>query len=126
MVCQLSDGFEETFGAADRWAKEDGGGGEHREGADEAKLFEYFGILYEEMWLIGRLHQRMKRAGLHDSWTTVRDVLGPLQRTSTSFRRDDGRMLHLRKTADSCYYQSELYQAMQIQSLARCIRNSVI
>ena len=72
------------------------------------------------------LRQRMKRAGQHDSWTTVRDVLGPLQRTTTTFRRDDGRMVHLRKTADPDAFPSALYQAMQVVPPPRHIQKSVI
>ncbi len=43
----------------------------------------------------------MKAANLHDSWTTLRQTLAPLQRTTTSFRRRDGRTLHVRKTASA-------------------------
>ncbi|MCY4356000.1 MAG: hypothetical protein OXD01_00575 [Gammaproteobacteria bacterium] len=44
------------------------------------------------------LRQRKEPADIHNSWTTVREVLGPLQRT-TYLRRDDddGKTLHLRK-----------------------------
>ena len=80
-------------------------------------------IAYQAIQL---LRQRIKRAGQHDSWTTVRDILGPLQRTTTTFRRDDGRMVHLRKTADPDAFPSALYQAMQVVPPPRHIQKSVI
>ncbi|MCY4265771.1 MAG: hypothetical protein OXE78_13085 [Gammaproteobacteria bacterium] len=56
-------------------------------------------IAYQAIQL---LCQRKEPADLHNSWTTVREVLGPLQRTY--LRHDDGRMLHLRKTAEPDAY----------------------
>ena len=79
-------------------------------------------IAYQSIQLF---HQSMKRASLHNSWTTFRKVLGPLQRT-TSFHRDGSRMLHLRKTAEPDAFQSTLYQVMQIQPPTRGIGKSVI
>ncbi len=55
----------------------------------------------------------------------MHEGFGQLQRTTT-FCREDGRMLHLRKTADPDAYQLELYQAMQLQPPARGIHKSVI
>ena len=40
----------------------------------------------------------MKKAGSHDNWTSLRRILGNLQRTTTTFRRSDSKTLHVRKT----------------------------
>ncbi len=44
------------------------------------------------------LRARLKKAGACDSWTTLRQALTPLQRTTTSFSRKGGGTLHVRKT----------------------------
>ncbi len=43
--------------------------------------------------------QTTNAVNLHDSWTTLRRTLVPLHHTTNSFRRRDGRSLHVRKTA---------------------------
>ena len=45
------------------------------------------------------LRKRLKHTGNGASWSTIRNALRPLQRTTTSFTRPDGRTLHVRKTA---------------------------
>ena len=60
------------------------------------------------------LRTRLKAGGVHDSWQTIRDTLGTLVRTTTSFEREDRRTLHLRKTAEPDAEMIALYQAMDI------------
>ncbi len=45
------------------------------------------------------LRSTMKRKGASDIWSTMRHALRPLQRTTTTFTRQDGHTLHVRKTA---------------------------
>lgn len=45
------------------------------------------------------LRTRMKAQGHHDSWGMIRETLSTLCRTTATFQRQDGRTLHLRKTA---------------------------
>ena len=58
------------------------------------------------------LRKRMRSAGFCDSWTTLRRMLETLRRTTTSFERRDGRVLHVRKTASASAEQLEIYRAM--------------
>ncbi len=68
----------------------------------------------------------MKSFGHHDSWTTLRNALRPLQRTTTTFARADGQALHLRKTADPDGVQAEIYHAMQIPPPPPNVRRTVV
>jgi transposase len=45
------------------------------------------------------LRTHLKRQGIYDSWSTLREILTIQRRTTTSFRQRDGRMLHVRKTS---------------------------
>lgn len=44
-----------------------------------------------------RIH--LKARDIHDSWSTLREILTIQRRTTTSFRQRDGRTLHVRKTS---------------------------
>ncbi len=43
------------------------------------------------------LRRTLKAAGIHDSWNTLRQTLSVQRRVTASFRRKDGRTLHVRK-----------------------------
>ena len=72
------------------------------------------------------LRTRLKRAGCHDNWTTLRNALRPLQRTTTTFTRNDGRTLHLRKTALPDEQQAVIYHAMGVTPPPRNVRKTVV
>ena len=72
------------------------------------------------------LRTRLKRAGCHDNWTTLRNALRPLQRTTTTFTRNDGRTLHLRKTALPDDQQAVIYHAMGVTPPPRNVRKTVV
>ncbi len=72
------------------------------------------------------LRTRMKQAGNGVSWSTIRHALRPLQRTTTSFTRQDGRTLHVRKTAVADADQAHIYRAMQIAPPARNLRKTIV
>ena len=80
-------------------------------------------IAYQAVQL---LRTRMKRAGASDSWTSIRHALQPLQRTTTTFTRQDGRTLHVRKTALADDQQAVLYHAMGITPPPRNVRKTVV
>ena len=58
----------------------------HKQGRADAHLF----ISVLAYQAVQTLRKPMKAANIHDSWTTLRQTLAPLQRTTTSFRRRDG------------------------------------
>ena len=72
------------------------------------------------------LRSRMKRTGASDSWTSIRRALKPLQRTTTTFTRRDGRTLHVRKTALADDQQAVIYHAMGITAPPRNVRKTVV
>lgn len=72
------------------------------------------------------LRSTMKQAGASDSWTSIRHALRPLQRTTTTFTRQDGRTLHVRKTALCDDQQAVLYHAMGIAPPPRNVRKTVV
>lgn len=58
------------------------------------------------------IRTRLRRVGCHDSRETVRTVPAPPSRTTTGFRRPDGRTLHVRKTAMAESDQAAMYAGM--------------
>ena len=80
----------------------------HKQGRADAHLF----ISVLAYQAVQALRKPMKAANLHDSWMTLRQTLAPVQRTTTSFRRRDGRPLHVRQTASPSPEQVEIYRAM--------------
>ena len=72
------------------------------------------------------LRRHLKQAGCHDSWTTLRHALTPLQRTTTSFARKDGGTLHVRKTALPDDQQAVIYHAMGIPAPPRNVRKTIV
>ncbi|MDE0309806.1 MAG: transposase [Acidiferrobacterales bacterium] len=72
------------------------------------------------------LRTRMKANGCHDSWTTVRDALCTITRTTSSFERKDGRMLHVRITASADADQAATYKAMGIAPPPRKLHTTIV
>ena len=72
------------------------------------------------------LRTRMKSAGAHDSWTTIRNSLATITRTTTSFERRDGRTLHVRKTATADADEAAIYAAMGIGAPLRNLQKTLI
>ena len=71
------------------------------------------------------IRTRLRRVGCHDSWETVRAVLAPLSRTTTSFKRADGRTLHVRKTAMAEPDQAAMYAGMGLNPPPRNVKKTV-
>lgn len=72
------------------------------------------------------LRTSMKDNGLHDSWTTLRHLLGTIVRTTTSFACEDRRTLHLRKTAAPDEMRKTLYEAMGISPPPRNLHKTLV
>ncbi|MEF8732813.1 MAG: IS1634 family transposase [Candidatus Accumulibacter meliphilus] len=62
------------------------------------------------------LRVKLKAAGIHDSWTTLRETLSMQCRTTTTFRQRDGRTLHVRKATNAEPEQMAIYRALGIHS----------
>jgi transposase len=56
------------------------------------------------------------QAQINDSWETLRRTMQGQRRTTTSMRRADGRMLHVRKTSKAEPELARIYQALGIEA----------
>ena len=55
---------------------------------------------------------RLRRNGITDRWSTIRRILSTQHRVTTSMRREDGKMIYIRKTSkpEACHVR--IYQAL--------------
>ena len=66
--------------------------------------------------LVQVLRRRLRETGEHASWNTIRRILEGRQRITATFRRDDGRTLHVRKATRAEPPQQVIYDALGIDS----------
>jgi transposase len=62
-----------------------------------------------------RFKLRMK--GIHDSWSKIRERLSMHTRTSTTQKREDGKVIHIRKSSRPEPHQKVIYDALNIASV---------
>ena len=72
------------------------------------------------------LRTALRAAGIHDSWATLRKTLQVQRRTTTSMRRSDGRMVHVRKTSRPEPALMRIYQALGINPLPGGVKKLVV
>ncbi len=60
------------------------------------------------------LRTQLKKAGINDSWATLRKTLSIQRRVTTSLRRRDGRTVHVRKSTVAEPALMAIYQALDI------------
>ena len=65
--------------------------------------------------LVQVIRARLRQAGEHASWTTLRRVLEGQQRITATFQRTDGRTLHVRKATRAEPPQQAIYDILGIQ-----------
>ena len=54
----------------------------------------------------------LRRHGIHDQWTTIRRGLSTHVRITTTMKRDDGKMIHMRKSARPELVHTRIYDAL--------------
>lgn len=82
----------------------------HKEERADGHLFITV-LAYQFVQLIRRcLHEQ----GIHDSWTSLRETLNGQVRVTATFRRPDGRALHVRKATQAEPGQRQIYQALGV------------
>ena len=69
---------------------------------------------------------RLAAAGERASWTTLRDVLAGQQRVTATFRRADGRTLHVRTATVADPAQKAVYDALGIDPDPGGTRRTVV
>ena len=63
------------------------------------------------------IRTRLRAAGIHDSWSTVRQRLSTQVRVTTILKTQDGQTVHLRKATRPDLYQKSVYDALGLPSL---------
>ena len=76
--------------------------------------------------LVQVIRTRLRQAGEHASWTTVRRILEGQQRITATFRRADGRTLHVRKATRAEPPQQAIYDALGIGSTPGGTRKTLV
>ena len=66
------------------------------------------------------------QARINDSWETLRKTMQVQQRTTTSMRRADGRMLHVRKTSKAEPELAAIYQALGIDDSPGGVKKLIV
>lgn len=68
-------------------------------------------LVYQFVQLIRR---RLHAQDIHESWKRLRETLNGQVRVTATFRRPDGRALHVRKTTQAEPEQYRIYQALGV------------
>ena len=76
--------------------------------------------------LVQVIRQRLCESGEDASWVTLRRVLEGEQRVTATFRREDGRTLHVRKATRAEAPQQVIYDALGVASAPGGIRESIV
>ncbi len=63
------------------------------------------------------LRTKLKAAGIHESWASLRQTLCVQRRVTASMRRSDGGMIHLRKSTVAEPALKAIYDALGVNAL---------
>ena len=64
------------------------------------------------------LRLQLKKAGIHQSWSSLRSTLSIQRRVTASMRRKDGRTVHVRKSTVAEPALASIYKALGITAAA--------
>jgi transposase len=59
---------------------------------------------------------KLRKRGVHDSWATIRERLSMHTRNTTTQKREDGKVIHIRKSSRAEPHQKAIYDALNIAS----------
>ena len=76
--------------------------------------------------LVQVVRKRLRERGEHASWTTLRRVLAGQQRVTATFRRADGRALHVRKATRAEPRQRAIYAALGIDPSPGGVQKTIV
>ena len=76
--------------------------------------------------LVQVIRKRLKQRGDPSSWTTLRRILEGQQRVTVTFRRGDGRTLHVRKATRAETDQKAIYDALGIDPSPGGVRKMIV
>ena len=76
--------------------------------------------------LVQVIRTRLRAHGEHASWSTLRRILEGQQRVTATFRRPDGRTLHVRTTTQAEPEQQAIYDALGVDPQPGRVRKTII
>ena len=76
--------------------------------------------------LVQVIRTRLRKHGEHASWTTLRRILEGQQRVTATFRRPDGRTLHVRTATQAEPEQRAIYDALGVDPQPGGVRKTII
>ncbi len=76
--------------------------------------------------LVHHIRLRLKAAGIHDSWDTLRQRMRSHMRVTTTMRTKDNKTLHIRKAARPEPWQQAIYQVLDLPHNPGGIRKTII
>ena len=76
--------------------------------------------------LVQVIRARLQAGGERASWVTLRERLGGQQRVTAVFRRQDGRMLHVRKATQAEPGQQAIYEQLGVTAAPGGVRKLVV
>ena len=76
--------------------------------------------------LVQIVRKRLRERGEHASWTTLRRVLAGQQRVTATFRRADGRALHVRKATRAEPRQLAIYAALGVDPSPGGVQKTIV
>ena len=76
--------------------------------------------------LVQVIRNRLRETGRHDDWEVIRRTLEGHQRITATFRRDDGRTLHVTKATRAEAPQTAIYDTLGIDHTPGGIRKTVV
>lgn len=76
--------------------------------------------------LVHHIRLRLKAAGIHDSWDTLRQRMRSHMRVTTTMCTKDNKTLHIRKAARPEPWQQAIYQALDLPQNPGGIRKTII
>ncbi len=76
--------------------------------------YEQFQVGRDTYQCVQVLRTQLKKAGINDSWATLRKTLSVQRRLTTRLRRKDGRTIHVRKSTVAEPALMAIYQALAI------------
>ena len=76
--------------------------------------------------LVEVIRKRLRAAGLHSSWTTLRRILRRQVRATNVFKRKDGRTLHVRTSSQPDTELRAIYDALRIDPVPLGMQKTII
>ncbi|MBF0280593.1 MAG: transposase, partial [SAR324 cluster bacterium] len=76
--------------------------------------------------LVHSLRHQLAKKGIHYSWQTIRDAMSTQVRTTTQLKRDDGKMISIRKSSEPEVFHQKIYQALKIHPYPGGVEKTIL